>query len=447
MREATTDGDTIAAIATAAGRGAIGIVRISGTAVARIAEGMLGELPAPRRATVARFTDKLNTIIDQGMAVFMPGPHSFTGEDVLELQGHGGSAVLDAVLSRTLELGARLARPGEFSERAFLNGKLDLAQAEAVADVIQASSAGAVRAAQRSLSGEFSARVNALVEQVVNLRVQIEADIDFADEPLDLSDAESISNAFHDILARLAQLREQTRAGVILRDGLDIVVAGRPNVGKSSLLNRISGTDAAIVTSIPGTTRDTVKESILLSGVAVTITDTAGIRSTLDPIEAEGIHRAEQAMDQADLVLWTVDAASRHASDMPPSTIHGKCVLVHNKTDLTGTLPGHVNDIEWTAIAVSAKTGAGMAELKTLITETAFGQGTVEGVFTARRRHLTAIDHAIDLLRSEEPLIARPQELLAEDLRLAQDYLNEITGEFTSEDLLGKIFSEFCIGK
>jgi tRNA modification GTPase len=449
----TNPTDTIAAIATAPGRGGIGIVRVSGPAVAAIATGILGKLPPPRYARLARFLDAARQPIDQGLALYFPAPHSFTGEDLLELQGHGGPVVLDLVLRRTLELGARSARPGEFSERAFLNGKLDLAQVEAVADLIEAGSATAARAALRSLEGEFSRRVQALTAALIQLRLYVEAAIDFPEEEIDfLADARALAELGR-LDRDLAQLLDSAQQGVLRHDGLTVVLAGPPNAGKSSLLNALARTEVAIVSAIPGTTRDVLRERIHLDGMPLHIVDTAGLREARDEIESEGIRRAHAQLDRADHVLLVTDASNPDATAMrealaqllpqPPRT------LILNKIDLTQAHAEMRETEQGTAISLSAKTGTGLELLREHLKHCAGLQPAGEGTFMARRRHLDALRRAQAHLEQGRAQLAasRAGELLAEELRLAQRALGEITGEFTSEDLLGQIFSSFCIGK
>jgi tRNA modification GTPase len=443
---------TIAAVATPPGRGGIGIVRISGAATRHIAEGVLGKLPSPRHASFANFLDAASQPIDQGLAIFFPAPHSFTGEDVLELHGHGGPVVLDMLLNRTLELGARLARAGEFSERAFLNGKLDLAQAEAVADLIEAGSETAARSALRSLEGEFSQRVHALVEGLTHLRLYVEAAIDFPEEEIDFLADERVTQEL-DVLAQdLRKLLASTQQGVLLHDGMTVVLAGPPNAGKSSLLNALAARDTAIVSAIPGTTRDVLRERIHIDGMPLHIVDTAGLRESRDEIESEGIRRAREQMQRADRVLLVLDDSSHDA--LPAEVLqHVPAQLprsvIRNKIDLTGRAAGATKKADETEIALSAKTGAGLEDLRRHLKECMGLQPAGEGSFMARRRHLDAIRRAQACLVQGRTRLkeSRAGELLAEELRLAQQALSEITGEFTPEDLLGKIFSSFCIGK
>ncbi len=446
------DPSTIAAIATPPGCGGIGIVRISGPATRRIAEGLLGELPGPRHASFAHFLDASSQPIDQGLAIFFPAPHSFTGEDVLELHGHGGPVVLDMLLSRALELGARLARPGEFSERAFLNGKLDLAQAEAVADLIEAGSETAARSALRSLDGEFSQRVHALLEGLTRLRMYVEATIDFPEEEIDFLADERVTQELDVLTQDIEKLLASTQQGVLLHDGMTVVLAGPPNAGKSSLLNALAARDTAIVSAIPGTTRDVLRERIHLDGMPLHIVDTAGLRESRDEIESEGIRRAREQMERADRVLLVLDDSShdalpaeamQHVPAKLPRTI------IRNKIDLTGRASGATKTAGETEIALSVKTGAGLDDLRRHLKACMGFQPAGEGTFMARRRHLDAIRRAQACLVQGSARLkeSRAGELLAEELRLAQQALGEITGEFTPEDLLGRIFSSFCIGK
>jgi tRNA modification GTPase len=445
--------DTIAAVATPPGRGGIGIVRVSGPAARRIAESLLGRLPRPRFATFAEFLGAAGQPIDQGLALFFPAPHSFTGEDVLELHGHGGPVVLDMVLDRALGLGARLARPGEFSERAFLNGKLDLAQAEAVADLIEAGSVSAARSALRSLEGEFSRRVHVLVEGLTRLRMFIEAAIDFPEEEgIDLLADARVLQELDVLETDIAQLLACTQQGVLLHDGMTVVLAGPPNAGKSSLLNALAQTESAIVSPIPGTTRDVLRERIHIDGMPLHIVDTAGLRASRDAIESEGIRRAREQMERADRILLVLDddadaGVPADALDLLPPRLPR--TLIRNKIDLSGRDPGVAEGPGVVEIALSARTGAGLDDLRRHLKECMGFQPAGEGAFIARRRHLDAIRRAQEHLARGKAQLKQSLagELLAEDLRLAQQALSEITGEFTSDDLLGRIFSSFCIGK
>lgn len=441
--------DTIAACATPPGRGGVGIIRVSGPACRTIAQQLIGYLPPARQAVHTIFADRQGESIDDGLALFFPGPKSFTGEDVLELQGHGGPVVMDMLLNAVLEAGARPARPGEFSERAFLNDKLDLAQAEAIADLIDSSTHQAARSALRSLQGEFSKRINELAERMVELRVYVEAALDFPDEEIDFLADERVQNRLQDIETSLDKIFSEAKQGSLLREGMNLVLAGRPNAGKSSLLNALSGREAAIVTHIPGTTRDVLKESIHIDGMPLHITDTAGLRESDDPVEQEGIRRAWLAIEQADLMLMLMD--DTRGKDIEERAIlkrlpEGLRVIeVYNKIDLSGRPAGrHGNEL-----GISAHTGAGMSELKSTLKEHMGFHAVEEGQFLARRRHLHALQHAQEHVRAAREQLETFQagELMAEELRLAHDNLGEITGKMTADDLLGEIFSSFCIGK
>lgn len=445
MRTATGSSDPIAAVATAPGRGGVGVVRISGGDITSFAHGLLGRIPAPRHATYTPFLAADGTTLDEGIALYFEAPHSFTGEHVLELQGHGGPVVLDLVLQRCLELGARLAEPGEFTRRAFLNGKLDLVQAEAVADLLDAASGEAARSAMQSLSGAFSARVTELVEQLTRLRMLVEATLDFPEEDIDfLRDADAFGR-LDAIGMSLDAVRAQARQGALLREGLTVVLIGQPNVGKSSLLNRLAGFEAAIVTEIAGTTRDTVHEAIQIRGVPLHVIDTAGLRDTEDPVEQLGIARTWAAVEKADVALLLVDAV--HGVGEHEAAILARLppivrFTVHNKIDVSGAAPEIVGDEIW----LSAKTGAGIDLLREKLLESAGWRSAGEGAFMARARHLDALTRAATHLAAARNATTQ-LELFAEELRLAQAALSEITGEFTADDLLGEIFSSFCIGK
>ncbi|GIK35704.1 MAG: tRNA modification GTPase MnmE [Gammaproteobacteria bacterium] len=444
--------DTIVARATPPGRGGIAVVRISGPAVRDLASPLLGALPRPRYATLCGFRGADGEALDLGLALYFPAPHSFTGEDVLELHAHGGVVLADMLVARVLALGARLARPGEFTERAFLNDKLDLTQAEAIADLIDADSQAAARAAQRSLRGDFSAAVLALNEEVTELRSWVEAAIDFPDEDIDfLSDAD-LARRVEGVAASFQRLEEATRQGCLLRDGLNVVIAGRPNAGKSSLLNALAGYDAAIVTPVPGTTRDLIREQLDIDGLPIHVVDTAGLRATTDVVEAQGVSRAQAELARADHALVVLDAtaddaASREAllGELPAGLSR---TLVRNKIDLTGEpsglVPGTIDLVQ-----VSALTGAGLPELRQLLRAVAGYQPAGEGSFTARRRHLDSLRSAREHFEAACRQLREQQagELMAEELLQVQNALAEITGEFTSDDLLGRIFSSFCIGK
>ncbi|TFG87415.1 MAG: tRNA uridine-5-carboxymethylaminomethyl(34) synthesis GTPase MnmE [Chromatiales bacterium] len=447
----TSPASTIVARATPAGRGGVGIVRISGTLVQAIARAVLGSCPEPRVATLYDFRDADGEALDTGLALFFPQPNSYTGEDVLELQGHGGPVLLEMIIARIVELGARIARPGEFSERAFLNDKLDLLQAEAVADLIDAGSQAAARAAQRSLSGEFSAAVLGLNEQVTGLRMYVEAAIDFPEEEIDFLGTDELRRRLDTVEQEFTRIEAAARQGRLLRDGIHVVLAGRPNSGKSSLLNRLAGYDAAIVTDQPGTTRDPIREHLEIDGLPVHIVDTAGLRDSADPVEREGVHRARAQLAVADLALLVIDATDAadisELTDKLPAGV--PVIVVRNKIDLSGEAPGPDGNCGPALARISALTGAGLPGLRQLIKEQAgFGE-TGEGTVIARQRHLDSIRRArahFDAGR-EQLEGQRAGELLAEELRGAQIALAEITGEFTSDDLLGKIFGSFCIGK
>jgi tRNA modification GTPase len=437
----------IAAVATAPGRGGIGVVRLSGPDLEPLIQGILGRSLKPRQASYARFVDAQGETLDEGIALYFPAPHSFTGENVLELQGHGGPQVLQLVLERCLELGARPAEPGEFSRRAFLNDKIDLAQAESIADLIDAQSREAARSAVRSLTGEFSARIHELVDALIHLRMLVEATLDFPEEEIDFLNKADAFGQLDRIDARLAGVLAQAKQGALLREGLNVVLIGQPNVGKSSLLNRLAGFEAAIVTEYAGTTRDALREAIQIDGVPLHITDTAGLRATDDPVEKIGIARTWEAVARSDVALLLTDAAhgvgehERVILERLPDTPR---LTVHNKIDVTGEPARFAdNDLE---VWLSAKTGAGIDLLKRRLLELAGWQAAGEGSFMARKRHLSALATARQHLASARSQM-RHLELFAEELRLTQDALSEITGEFSADDLLGEIFSRFCIGK
>jgi tRNA modification GTPase len=439
--------DTIAAIASAPGRGAVGMLRVSGPEVPRIARAVLGSLPAARRAHLGRFRDAEGASIDAGIALYFPAPASFTGEDVLELQCHGGVLVMDLLLRRLLELGARMARAGEFSERAFLNGKMDIAQAEAVADLIEAGTEAAARAAVRSMQGEFSARITALIALITDLRVHVEAAIDFPDEDIDFLAAPAITSRLQHVLEAFDSIQAAARQGALLREGLTVVIAGKPNAGKSSLLNALTGEDVAIVTPAPGTTRDVLRQQLHLDGLPLNLVDTAGLRSAGDAAEAEGIRRARGEMRRADRICYVVDGSDHGAAEDLPSGV--PVTVIHNKIDLTGAEARADEQAVPPRIYLSARTGAGVDLLRAHLKSRVGYLGAESGVFAARRRHLDALQRARALTDSAAGASgeSRGFELFAEDLRLAQAALGEITGEVTSEDLLGAIFAGFCIGK
>ena len=441
--------DCIAAIATAPGRGGIGVVRVSGGNIALLISDMLGKNLPPRCATYTSFLDAKNQTIDQGIALFFPAPHSYTGEDVLELQGHGGSAILQIVLQRCLELGARIAQPGEFTQRAFLNGKLDLAQAESVADLIDATSSQAARSAMRSLQGDFSKAIQQLVNQLIHLRMLVEAMLDFPEEEIDSTDISQRDTQLAGLLVELQRILGLAQQGSLLREGAHIVLVGQPNVGKSSLLNQLSGEEIALVSDIPGTTRDVIRQAIQIEGVPFHIMDTAGLRESRDSIELMGIARTHSTLEKADVILVMLDAR-RHISEQDQKILQGlpqgiPRLFVFNKVDLMDQAPRveeHENECH---IYLSAKTGMGLELLRERLL-TLIGWHQEAGVFMARHRHLQALHEAKELLETATGEMGRV-ELFAENLRMAQEKLGLITGEFSADDLLGEIFSRFCIGK
>jgi tRNA modification GTPase len=447
--------ETIVAAATPPGRGGVGIVRLSGPKVPEYAAIVLGDVPLPRRAVFARFLDARQETIDAGLALFFPAPHSYTGEHVLELQGHGGPLVMEALVTRMVELGARRAHPGEFTQRAFLNDKLDLAQAEAIADLIDAGSKEAVRAAMRSLQGEFSNMVRGLTEAIVELRTYVEAAIDFPEEEIDFLADRELGQRFDNVREHFEGVEQSARQGRLLREGMTVVIAGRPNAGKSSLLNRLAGYDAAIVTPIPGTTRDIVRERIDIDGMPLHVLDTAGLRQAAsDEVEAEGIRRAQVEMQRADRVLFVIDViddplgrAYTEESERLPSDV--PVTLVFNKCDLSVGIPVADTTAGPPRITLSAQTGEGIDSLRAHL-KLCMGYQTLDaGTVSARQRHLDALTRARRCTEEAARQLQerRAGELVAEELRVAQQALNEITGEFTSDDLLGRIFSGFCIGK
>jgi len=452
---------TIAAIATPPGRGGVGIVRVSGADLAAVIEGVIGAMPAPRVATVATFRDARGAPLDQGLALYFPAPGSYTGETVLELHGHGGPAVMRLLLARCVELGARLAEPGEFTKRAFLNGKLDLVEAESVADLIDAATATAARAAARSLTGAFSSQVHRLVDAVTELRMYTEATLDFPEEDIEFLRAGDVVAKLAVIRDTLAQVFARAATGVLLREGLTVVLVGRPNVGKSSLLNALAREEAAIVTPVAGTTRDTVERRVEIAGIPLTIVDTAGLRDTVDPVEAIGIERTWAAVERADLVLLLIDArAGADALEAEDEAILARLpagiarVVVHNKADLAHIAPtSALRDNQGTArrhVWISANIGAGIELLEREVLHVVGAEVTTEDTFLARERHVLALKSASAHLAAAAERVAQeppPVELFAEELREAQAALSAITGEFTADDLLGVIFGRFCIGK
>lgn len=449
--------DTIAAVATPPGRGGVGIIRISGPKALDVGRAMLPLIPKPRYAQYGAFLDEHGTTLDEGIALFFPSPNSFTGEDVLELQGHGGPVILQLLLDRVVSLGCRIARPGEFSERAFLNDKIDLTQAEAIADLIDASSKQAARSAVRSLQGDFSEAVHALVEQLIQLRIYVEAAIDFPEEEIDFLSDGKVETDLRSIMSRLETVMVTANQGSLMREGMTVVIAGRPNAGKSSLLNALAGQERAIVTDIAGTTRDVLKEHIHIDGMPLHIIDTAGLRDAPDEVERIGVERAWQEIENADRILLMVDA-SETDSDQPdviwPDFIDrltdtDRITVVRNKIDQTEEEPGLVLIGQRPVVRISAKDRLGIDELRVHLKQLMGFEGNHEAGFIARKRHLEALHTASAALENglNQLLTAAAGELLAEDLRVAQNTLNEITGEFSSDDLLGRIFSSFCIGK
>jgi len=448
-----SDSDTIAAVATPTGRGGIGVVRVSGPRVISIAHELLGDLPPPRHAALRIFRDAAGDMLDGGIALYFPAPASFTGEDVLELQGHGGPIVLDMLLARIVALGARLAQPGEFSRRAFLNDKIDLTQAEAIADLIDSGSTEAARAALRSLQGEFSDTVHSLTEAVTETRMHVEAAIDFPEEEVDFLADTALRERLDHANDLCTQIIATARQGALLREGMTVVIAGRPNAGKSSLLNRLAGYDAAIVTDIPGTTRDVLRERINIDGMPLHVADTAGLREEADVVETEGIRRAHAEMSRADRILYVIDAtrgldddAIRAETARLPATVPVTWIV--NKVDVAGGVPREQRT-QPPRVYLSATTGEGLDLLRQHLKDCVGYQGTDAGVISARRRHLDALNQAHAHIKEAARQLTerRAGELMAEELRLAQQSLAEITGEFTSDDLLGRIFMSFCIGK
>ena len=450
--------DTIVAAATPPGRGGVGIVRLSGPKVPELAAVLLGELPPARHMTFARFLDARSEPIDAGLAVFFPAPASYTGEHVLELHGHGGPVVIEALIARSLELGARRAHPGEFTQRAFLNDKLDLAQAEAIADLIDAGSREAARAAMRSMQGEFSAMVRGLTEAVIELRTYVEAAIDFPEEEIDFLADRALTERFGALREHLLGVLQSARQGRLLREGLTVVLAGRPNAGKSSLLNRLAGYDAAIVTPIPGTTRDVVRERIAIDGLPLHVLDTAGLRLGGDAVEEEGVRRARAEIERAERVLFVIDAAedptasawrqerARLPPEVPVTLVLNKCDLIEPQGPKVAALSDEPTPPR---LYVSALTGSGIGELRAHLWGCIGYQTAEGGTISARARHLESLERARASLEEAARQLTerRAGELVAEELRAAQRALDEITGEFTSDDLLGRIFSSFCIGK
>jgi tRNA modification GTPase len=450
MQVASNKTDTIAAIATAAGSGGIGVVRVSGPAAQSIATEILGHCPKPRYAAYLPFLDADDQLIDRGIAIYYAAPNSYTGEDVLELQAHGGPALMQILLSRCLSIGARQAAPGEFTRRAYLNDKMDLAQAEAVADVINAATTEAAKSAMRSLSGEFSNRINQLLTRLIELRMYVEACLDFPEEEIDFITQGNVEQKINDIVTALQKIYGEAKQGNLLREGMTVVLVGQPNVGKSSLINQLAAEEVAIVTSIAGTTRDTIKSSIQINGIPLHVVDTAGLRETEDEIERFGIARTWRALENANIALLLVDSThgitkmeksiiERLPKDLPK-------IWVHNKIDLSSKASGAETVDQELHIYLSAKTGLGIDLLREHLLKLIGWRSTGEGVFMARTRHLEAIKQVEQFLLTGLAAIGQ-SEIVAENLRTAQEALNTITGEFTPDDLLGEIFSKFCIGK
>lgn len=446
------DSDTIVAVATPPGRGGVAIIRISGSLVEEIASAILGTLPPPFKASHKLFKDNNNELIDDGIAIYFPAPRSFTGENILELQGHGSHIVMDMLLQRCIELGARLAKPGEFSERAFLNDKLDLTQAEAIADLIDSGSRQAARSALRSLQGEFSSAINSLLTKMIEMRVYVEAALDFPEEEIDFLADASVLQRLEAIKTQLTEISQKAQQGSLLRNGMHLVIIGKPNAGKSSLLNALAGNETAIVTEIAGTTRDILRETIDLDGLPLHLIDTAGLRESDDPVEKIGIERAWQAIKKADIALLLLDDShpeeqlDAHLKEIVEKLPEQQPLLiVHNKIDLSQKQPGKDGD----KIYLSAKHKQGIDLLKTALKQRIGFQENSEDTFIARRRHLQALERTQEYVDNAEQQLVQfnAGELMAEELRLAQDELGQITGKFTSDDLLGEIFSSFCIGK
>lgn len=449
------ENDTITARATAPGKSGVGIVRISGPRALSIVEEITGKSPKPRYCEYHSFLDENANIIDMGLVVYFKAPHSFTGEEVVELHCHGSMLVIDLLLKRIVELGARLAKPGEFSQRAFLNNKMDLTQAEAIADLIESTSVQAARCAIRSLQGEFSQHIHNVVNKLIDLRMYVEAAIDFPEEEIDFLADERINNDLQFLIQKLENIQSQAKQGALLREGMTVVIAGKPNAGKSSLLNCLSGKDIAIVTEIPGTTRDLLRENILIDGIPLHVIDTAGLRDTTDKVEQEGVRRALNEIENADRVLLVVDAVENKTLDFDAyldgqKLSHKNITVIRNKIDKLNEQPTVEETKDFFVVSLSAKTGEGLGLLKEHLKKCIGVDDKIqEDTFMARRRHLDALAKALNLMKTglSQFQSDKAGELLAEDLRQVQQVLGEITGEFTSDDLLGKIFSSFCIGK
>lgn len=454
-----SDNETIVALATPHGRGGVAIIRVSGSNIQHIAIQLLGRVPKKRYAEYLSFLSEDGSVIDQGLALHFPAPHSFTGEDVLELQGHGGPVIVNCLLKRVMQLGARLARPGEFTERAFLNSKLDLVQAEAISDLIDAESEQAARAAMRSLQGDFSQRINQMRDILIDLRTWLEAAIDFSDENIDFLKNTEVVNKLHSILNNIREIKKLAQQGTLLQEGLSLAIVGPPNAGKSSLLNKLSAQESSIVTSLPGTTRDVIREKIQIEGLILNVVDTAGLRITSDEIEKEGIKRTLAEIVKADLILWVVDHETTSIGDLKfwkeqqiffnDFFIDKRIIIIRNKIDLKQEKANINQEMGFDVIKLSAKTGEGLTLLFNYLKKSAGYMISPESNFSARRRHLEALTNTEIALNNGLVKLKENQfpELLAEDLLIGQNFLGEITGQFTTNDLLGKIFSSFCIGK
>ena len=454
-----SDTETIVALATPHGRGGVAVIRVSGSNIQHIAIQLLGRVPKKRYAEYLSFLSEDGSVIDQGLALHFPAPHSFTGEDVLELQGHGGPVIVNCLLKRVMQLGARLARPGEFTERAFLNSKLDLVQAEAISDLIDAESEQAARAAMRSLQGDFSQRINQMRDILIDLRTWLEAAIDFSDEDIDFLKNTEVVNKLHSILNNIQEIKKLAQQGTLLQEGLSLAIVGPPNAGKSSLLNKLSAQESSIVTSLPGTTRDVIREKIQIEGLILNVVDTAGLRITSDEIEKEGIKRTLGEIVKADLILWVVDHETTSIGNLKfwkeqqnffnDFFIDKRIIIIRNKIDLKQEKANINKEMGFDVIKLSAKTGEGLTLLFNYLKKCAGYMISPEGNFSARRRHLEALTNTEIALNNGLVKLKENQfpELLAEDLLIGQNFLGEITGQFTTNDLLGKIFSSFCIGK
>jgi tRNA modification GTPase len=451
--------ETIVALATPHGRGGVAVIRVSGSNIQPIAKQLLGRVPKKRYAEYLSFLSEDGSIIDEGLALYFPAPYSFTGEDVLELQGHGGPVIVNCLLKRVMQLGARLARPGEFTERAFLNSKLDLVQAEAISDLINAESEQAARAAMRSLQGDFSQRINQMRDILIDLRTWLEAAIDFSDENIDFLKNSEVVNKLLSILNNIREIKKLAQQGTLLQEGLSLAIVGPPNAGKSSLLNKLSAQESSIVTSFPGTTRDVIREKIQIEGLILNVVDTAGLRITNDEIEKEGIKRTLTEIVKADLILWVVDHETTSIGDLKfwkeqqiffnDFFIDKRIIIIRNKIDLKQEKANISTEMGFNVIKLSAKTGEGLTLMFNYLKKCAGYMISPEGNFSARRRHLEALTNTEIALNNGLVKLKENQfpELLAEDLLMGQNFLGEITGQFTTNDLLGKIFSSFCIGK